>query len=368
MSLSDKLYLHHNRTNTKIDNPETLRQSVMKRIKHIITGWLMITGLVFGQTGEVTNVGTTAASFLEIGVGARAIGMGGAFVATANDASAMYWNPAGLGFLSRPEMMFVHVDWLADIDFDFAGAMFPLGQFGTLGASLTSLNMGEMLVRTVDQPDGTGEFFQAGDLALQLSYALPLNQQFSVGMNVKYIYQKIWKETANGFAVDIGTLYKTGYNGLRIGASLTNFGTDMKLSGEDLLVYHDIDPNIQGNNDRVFATLETRSWPLPLNFQAGIAMEVMQQENHRITVATEAMHPKNNTESVHAGFEYAFRELFFLRGGYRNLFLKDSEEGLTLGAGFSTRFLNNLRTTLDYAYADFGRLENVHRFAFLIQF
>ena len=99
----------------------------MKRIKHIITSWLMITGLVFGQTGEVTNVGTTAASFLEIGVGARAIGMGGAFVATANDASAMYWNPAGLGFLSRPEMMFVHVDWLADIDFDFAGAMFPLG-------------------------------------------------------------------------------------------------------------------------------------------------------------------------------------------------------------------------------------------------
>ncbi len=342
--------------------------SHMKTMRYILIVLSCWSGWSVAQIGEVTNVGTTAAPFLEIGVGARAVAMGGAFVATANDASALYWNPGGLGFLRRPEIIFVHTEWLADIQFDYAGVVFPLGHYGTLGGSITSLSMDDMPVRTVDRPEGTGEFFQVGDLALQVSYALQLTDQFSVGFNGKYIYQKIWKETANGFAIDIGTLYKTSFRGLRIGASLTNFGSDLKLDGEDLLVFHDIDPNILGNNNRVFAKLETNAWPLPLNFQAGIAMEVFQQEHHRLTVATEAMHPKNNTESIHAGFEYALRELFFLRAGYRNLFLKDSEEGLTLGAGFSARFLNNVRTTIDYAYADFGRLENVHRFAFHIQF
>ncbi len=318
----------------------------------------------YGQlTRDVSNVGTTAAPFLEIGVGARAIGMGGAFVATANDASTLYWNPAGLINLKRPEIIFVHTRWLADINYDFAGVVIPVGKFGTLGASLTSLSMDEMMVRTELQPEGTGEYFEVGDLALAVSYAFRLTDRFSIGFNAKYIYQKIWKETANGFAVDVGTLFVTGLKGLRIGASLTNFGTDMKMSGDNLLVYHDIDPYKMGNNDRIFAELRTDKWPLPLLFQFGLAMELFQNRLHRLTVATDAMHPIDNAESMNLGFEYGFREQFFLRGGYRNLFLKDGEEGFTLGAGFLIRFLGNFQIKLDYAYADFGRLQNTQRFS-----
>ncbi len=105
--------------------------------------FLIAADLLLAQyKSNVSNVATTAAPFLQIGVGSRAIGMGGAFVATANDASAMYWNPAGLGKLNSAELIFVHTNWLADITFDYAGVILPLGKIGTLGAGITHTEHG----------------------------------------------------------------------------------------------------------------------------------------------------------------------------------------------------------------------------------
>lgn len=343
----------------------------MKRIILFLVAVLLLTTstLVFAQ-GEtkVSKVGITAAPFLTIGVGSRAVGMGGAFVATANDASALYWNPAGLAPLQRSELLLVHTRWIADTNFDFAGVVLPLGEFGTIGASISSLTTGDMAVRTIERPEGTGELFSAADLAIALTYSRSLTDRFSIGFNVKYINQRIWHESASGFALDVGTLFVTGFQGLRIGATLSNFGTDMRMEGKDLLVFYDLDPTIRGNNDRVPSNIETQNWSLPLNFQFGLAMEIVRNEQHRFTVASDALHPSDNTESVNLGGEYAFQEKFFLRGGYRDLFLRDGEQTFTIGGGAAVRFLGNVRWKFDYAYADFGRLENEQRLSVAVEF
>ncbi len=341
----------------------------MRSSLFIATVTILCFSFAYSQSEKnVSNVGTTAAPFLQIGVGSRAVGMGGAFVATANDVSAMYWNPAGLGQLNSIEGIFVHSKWLADITFDYAGIVFPVTQYGTIGVNITTLNMGEMEVRTVDRPEGTGELFAASDLALGLAYGINLTNRFSIGFNLKYIQQQIWKEKASGFAIDMGTLYQTPVEGLRIGAALSNFGTDMKMTGNDLLVYHDVDPYQSGNNDQIFAQLQTDSWALPLLFQLGVAMDVIQNETHQLTVEADAVHPNDNTESMHLGMEYGLNKQYFLRAGYRNLFLKDSEEGFTIGGGMALNFFGNFQASLNYAFADFGRLENAQRFSIRLRF
>ena len=315
---------------------------------------------------NVTKVGITAAPFLTIGVGAKATGMGGAYVATANEASALFWNPGGIARINRPEGIFSHINWIANLGFDFIGFVMPAGRIGTFGASITSLSMDDMLVRTEERPQGTGEYFSSSDLALALTYAVNLTDRFSIGFTGKYIRQQIWKETAQGFAIDLGTLFTTGFYGMRIGAVLSNFGTEMRMTGEDLVSYHDIDPQHLGNNDEIFAELKTDSWPLPLTFQVGLAMEIFQNDMYRLTLAADAVQPTDNTESINFGMEYAMKEWFFLRGGYRNLFIKDGEEGITFGAGVNFNFVYRLPIRFDYAYANFGRLQDVHCFTVAI--
>lgn len=333
----------------------------------ILIALCFVTSVGAQFVSDVTKVAITAAPFLEIGVGARAMGMGGAYVGHADESSALYWNPGGVARVTRPEGIFVHMDWIADINFDYVGFVLPAGRIGSFGISITSLSMDDMLVRTEERPQGTGEYFKSGSMALGLTYALNLTDRFSIGFTGKYVREEIWKESAQGIAIDIGTLFTTGFHGMRIGASLTNFGTDMRMSGEDLITYHDIDDQKLGNNDEIYAELQADSWPMPLNFQVGLAMELIENNVHRVTFALDAVQPTDNKESVNLGLEYGIRKWIFLRGGYRNLFLKDSEEGFTVGAGANLDFFYNLPFRFDYAYADFGRLESIHCFTVALE-
>ena len=326
----------------------------------------------FGQGAfrNVSKSGTSAATFLEIGVGARATAMGGASVSLANDATALYWNVAGIAKADRNEVVALHTSWLAGTSFDFVGLVLPIGELGKFGVSVTALNMDELQVRTVEKPEGTGEFFDANDLAIGVSFGKQLIDRFAIGFTAKYIQQQIWHESASAFAIDFGTTFRTDlFGGMTIGAAITNFGTKMRLQGRDLRQFHRIDENKLGSNERIPQSLDLDSWQLPLNFQFGVSTEIVRHENYRWLIAVDALHPSDNYESVNLGSEISLRDFVFLRGGYQSLFLKEAEGGLSLGAGLKTKMLFSRATAkIDYAYQDRGRLEAVHVFAIGIEF
>jgi opacity protein-like surface antigen len=317
---------------------------------------------------QVTKVGTTAAKFLSIPVGARAIGMGGAFVAVANDASAMYWNPAGISHLYQSEAIFSHANWLADINFNYGGVVMPIEGFGTVGVNFTSMTMAEMEKTTEERPDGTGQFFSVGSIAVGVSYAKALTEWFSIGGNVKYVSEHISNSTAAGFAVDIGTLFTTPFPGVKFGAGISNFGTKMKITGDDLLITKDISPNA-GNNANVNGNLATDDFDLPLNLRIGFSYEPISNEDQKLVLVVDAQHPNDNSESISLGGEYTvFNNTLALRGGYKALGQRDSEERFTVGAGLKYPVSGNLTIKFDYGYQRFARIENVHKFAVGIVF
>ena len=186
-------------------------------------------------TRSTSKVGTTAAQFLKIGAGARALGMGGAQTAVTGDIASIYWNPAALSrIITNAEVTFNHAEWLADINYDFAAAVLPIGGLGTFGFSFIMLGTPEEEVRTVAFPEGDGRRWDANSLAIGLSYARNLTDRFSIGLNAKFVREAIWSESATGFAFDIGTLYMSEIKGLNLGASISNFGTTMRLEGRDV--------------------------------------------------------------------------------------------------------------------------------------
>ena len=323
-----------------------------------------------GQAGS-SKTGTAAATFLEIPVGARAVGTGSAFVSLSTDATALYWNSAGIARLDQNEATLAHTNWIAGTRFDFAGLVLTLGSFGNIGFSFTQLGMDDMKVRTVEMPEGTGEYFSAGDLAIGVSYGRQLSDRFTVGFTAKFIQETIWHESATAFAIDAGTLFHTDlFGGLTIGASLSNFGTTMTLSGRDARQFIRIDPTKTGSNDQIPTDIEFDSWDLPLLFQLGVSTTAFRSDDFRWTVAADAMHPSDEYESMSVGTEIAFREYLFLRAGFNSLFLPDREGGLSLGFGLTSDLFTtqSIRASFDYAYRDMGRLEGIHVISLGVRF
>jgi hypothetical protein len=313
---------------------------------------------------STAKVGTTAAQFLKIGAGARALGMGGAAVAVTGDISAMYWNPAALSRMTASsELTFNHADWLADIKYNFAAGMMTLEGLGTFGISIIALNVPEDLVRTVDFPEGDGRKWDASSIAFGLSYARNLTDRFSIGFTGKYVHEGIWSESANGFALDVGTLYMSEIPGLSVAASISNFGTSMQMSGRDFYFNTNPEGVLGAGPQNIPSEYQAESFSMPLTFRFGVAYEAINADDIRATIAVDAVHPNDNTESLNSGLELAWREIVYARVGYKSLWLRDSEQGLTWGVGIHYGITNVATVKLDYGFADYGRLQNVQYFS-----
>ncbi len=323
---------------------------------------LIILTLVLSHSGvaeEFSKVGSVGAQFLKIGVGAKYVGMGEASVACVNDAYAMYWNPAGLTQLSQNNLRFTNVDWIDDVQLNYVSFGKPWGSSSAWGISMTVLTMGDMEVTTVQEPEGTGEKFSASDYSIALGYARKLTDRFSLGLSFKYLWERISEESASGFAFDFGTLFFTGIQNLRMGMNISNLGPEMKLDGPELDVFYTPYPE-NTNYDGVKSKLAVEPYDLPLTFRVGLAYDLYPSADSRLTLSSEAKHPNDNLQQVSFGGEWVWKEMVSLRTGYK---LNYEEEGLTLGGGLKLKTGERTTLELNYAWADFNRLQSVHRFS-----
>jgi long-subunit fatty acid transport protein len=320
-------------------------------MKYLITFLLIVLSFsdikpqLFPVLGE-QRAGISTAQFLKIGVGGRATAMGDAFVAIANDVSALYWNPAGLAQFSENQVMFAHNQWVVDINHDFVGAVYHLDDENTIGVALTSLSMDEMKVTTEYAPFGTGEYFGFSDLAIAISYSKKMTDQFSFGGSVRYIEETLDKLKMRGIMVDLGTYYWTGLGSTRFAVTVTNFGNDLAPDGEVVLV---------GNRTKS----EWQSFSPPTMFRIGFALEPYENDLHRVTTSIQLNHPNDNSENLSLGVEYVWNKMFFARAGYK---INVDEQDISFGAGVNVP-ISIANVSIDYAFANFSRLGSAHRFS-----
>lgn len=342
----------------------------LQKLKIILFIFVLLPALSWAQKPD--RVGTTAANFLEIGVGSAGVSLGDANTAAVSDLSSIYWNPAGLARMERNEVLFVYQPWIADISTMFAGFGLVIPDIGNLGISIFGLNYGDIEVTNMDYQEGTGEKYSAFDYALSLSYSRMIVGWFSFGATAKYISSKIWHSEASAFALDLGVQVQTHFfsysgqreDGLKLGMSISNYGTRMQYGGHDLLFPVDIDPDANGNYQNVQGLYKMGQWELPLIFRVGVAVDPIVYDNQRVTLAVDALHPNNMGESVNLGAQYMFNApgtgQFFLRGGYKSLFLEDSQYGSTFGLGVKLWLAANTAIKIDYAFQTLNAFGSIH--------
>jgi hypothetical protein len=321
---------------------------------------LFAASLSAGAVHAQTNTGTTIGSFLEIEPVARIAGMGNAGVSAYDGLQSLYYNPAAAAKAQSFEALFTHSAWIADIAYDYAALAVPLGGWGTSYATITSLNSGEIDVRTVEHPEGTGERYSVSDIAIGLGFARQISQRFSAGGQVNLMQETIWHSSAMAATFNVGTLFRVSEKGLRIGSSLSNFGTRAGFDGRDLRFTYDANPSTNGDNSTLPASQFTDAFAVPVTFRVGLALPVELTAQQKLMFEADAFHPNDNSESMSLGSEYSVADRVAVRLGWQNLFLQDTEVGLTAGAGVQGR-LDDWRYRVDYAWADQGRLGHSHR-------
>ncbi len=301
------------------------------------------------------RAGTSAAPFLKMAVGARASGLGEAYVAVANDPTAIYWNPAGLASLQRREILFAHVQWPGDIRYEYLAYVLPSQRFGGSFAFQFGSLYTEMDETTEFEPLGTGRSFVFSDMVAGAAYARRWTDKLLVGAGAKYVREDAGSDVggpvSQAVLFDMGSIYYLGYGSVRIATSLTNFGPALRPSGTF------VSP-ISGEERRYDA------FDPPIQFRYGFAFEPIENRSHRVTASFEITQPGDNSQRIKSGLEWTWDQRLALRTGYGF-----NEDELKFAAGAGVYFgINQIRGAFDYAYTDGGMLGGVNRFSMGLRF
>ena len=342
----------------------------MIRLRYIIIITLLTIIPIQGQM--INRYGTTAANFLEIGVGSDGNAMGEAYVAVTDGLSSIYWNPAGLASLKDPTVSFMMQPWIVDINMLFTAGAVIIPGVGNLGFGITQMNYGEMPVTTLEYQEGTGENFTASDLAASITFSRKIVSWFAFGSSLKYIRSNIWHSSASSAAVDLGVLVNTKFfsftgkdsDGMNIGMSISNYGTRMQFDGIDIYQPIDVSELEEGNYGDVAGQFRPSEWELPLIFRIGVALKPIVNNFTKVTIAADALHPNNNSESINLGCSIDNTipgfGVFSLKGGVKALYMDSGQYGYTGGLGLKMFYLGNRSLSVDYAFKSMGILGDVH--------
>lgn len=311
--------------------------------------------------GGPSKAGTVGAQFLQLGVSARATGMGESFVALVNDASAAYYNPAALAELEKREAMFNHTTLPGGLRHFFATYVHGFGNAGAFAISFNMLTTGDMPV-TVAFEGPTGEIFSASESAIGLSYAKSLTDRFSLGGTAKLVLEDLAGFNDRTVAFDIGTIYHTGFRELNLGMSVSNFGPDLNFGTE--------------RNSAGEVIFDGQSFPLPITFRFGASLDVVNTENSKIMLAGQLIQPNDNLRYTAFGVEFDYRDALFLRGGFK-LDEESDQDAAGNSNGFSETFsagagvrasISEFTGRFDVSWASQRNLSDLIRFSILLAF
>jgi len=294
------------------------------------------------------RVGTAAATFLKIDVGAAAAAMSGAYVAIAEDATTLYWNPAASSHVKGNSFTLSHIEWPVDIQYEYLGYVHHFSSVWTIGVSMGMLHMPDMEVTTEFHPTGNGEYFRYYDTFGALTFGVSLTDQFSFGTSAKYVEEGLAELRMGGWMIDIGTFYWTGFRDLKFAVSLSNFGPDMKPDGNYMKM----------TKEQTYYSENYEAFSPPTTFRIGAAMGVYNTKNYSLTTSFQVNHPVDNVENAVIGLEFTYLKKLYLRAGYK---INYDEEKFTIGTGIDIP-INILDFSVDYAYKSFTNLGSTHQF------
>lgn len=288
-------------------------------------------GINYAQS-NFKKVGTVGYTFLKLPVTARQAAMGETAGGIVRNAGIMplFLNPAVLGFQKTNAVGFGGANWIADINHYVFGATYQLASLGAIGIGINYVDYGNM--PHTERTGAGGEYTQLGTYTAQskaigLTYSRQLTNKFAWGLRLNYIREDIYHYSSTNVLADVGVLYYTGFNSLRIGGFINNFGVDSRFIGD--------------------------TFKMPTELRLNLAYDLVNSKANRFTLAMEMVHPSDNVEKVHIGFEYGFKGMLFLRGGYR---YKYDEDTFAFGGGI--RWHN---TDINLAVTPFGRFPTVYR-------
>lgn len=300
---------------------------------------LLLSGCIFCCRLSIaanSELGTSGAQFLKIGVGARPAGMGESFVSVADDVNAVYYNPAGLGRLKKAELTAMHTQWFEGLNFDYGALALP-SRLGTWGLSATTLKADDLEKR--GNSETLAGSFDTVDAAYTLSLANKLGSSFYWGVTGRILVLKIDNTSAQTAGGDIGLLYEFSRRSLQFGVALKNMGSDIKFNEE--------------------------SDPQPFVVDSGISAKFI---GDRLLVALNAKKPRDNDVLIGAGTEWNQKLPHSLRcalrGGYNASYTDPGDaSGFSFGVGAGFKQLD-----IDFSWLPLGDLGNTFRYSARLQF